>query len=54
MAISLKKTEEAYQILKDYDGENPYIITLKNNVYAYKIAQLNDFQAEFILRNYNK
>ena len=54
MAISLKKTEEAYQILKDYDGENPYIITLKNNVYAYKIAQLNDFQVEFILRNYDK
>lgn len=54
MAISLKKTEEAYKILKEYNGENPYIISLKNNVYAYKISQLNDFQIEFILNNYNK
>ncbi len=54
MAISLKKTEQAYGILKDYNGENPYIINLKNNVYAYKTSQLNDFQVEFILRNYDK
>lgn len=54
MAISLKKTEEAYKILKSYNGENPYIITLKNNVYAYKVSQLNDFQVEFVNRNYDK
>lgn len=54
MAISLKKTEEAYKILKEYKGENPYIIILKNNVFAYKTAQLNDFQIDFILRNHDK
>lgn len=54
MAISLQYTEKAYEILKDYDGDNPYIINLKNSVYAYKTLKLNDFHVEFILRNYNK
>lgn len=53
MKASLNETEKAYSILKDYNGENPYIITLKNEVYAYKSLQLNDFQIEFVLRNYN-
>lgn len=54
MAAALKNTEMAYDILKSYNGINPYIITLKNNVFAYKIAQLNEFQIEFILRNHDK
>ena len=54
MALELNKIEEAYRILKEYKGDNSYIIDLKNDVYAYKTASLNDFQVEFILRNYNK
>lgn len=54
MALALEKIEEAYNILKEYNGENSYIIDLKNSVYAYKTSTLNDFQAEFILRNHNK
>ena len=54
MKALLDETEKAYKILKDYNGENPYIIILKNDVYAYKSLKLNDFQVEFILRNYNK
>jgi SWI/SNF-related matrix-associated actin-dependent regulator 1 of chromatin subfamily A len=54
MGISLKKVEEAHLILKEYKGNNPYIISLKNGVYAYKTASLNDFQVEFILRNHDK
>ena len=53
MKVSLNEMKKAYSILKDYNGENPYIITLKNEVYAYKSSQLNDFQIEFVLRNYN-
>ena len=54
MKALLDETEKAYKILKDYNGENPYIIILKNDVYAYKSLKLNDFQVEFILRNYDK
>jgi len=54
MALSLEKIEKAYAILKEYKGDNSYIIDLKNNVYAYKISSLNDMQAEFILNNYDK
>lgn len=44
------KIDRAYTILKDYKGDNGYIITLKNSVYVYKNT-LNDFQIEFILNN---
>lgn len=54
MALSLEKIKKAYEILKTYNGENSYIIDLKNSVYAYKAISLNDFQAEFILNNYDK
>ena len=54
MALSLEKIERAYKLLKEYNGDNSYIIDLKNDVYAYKTISLNDFQAEFILNNYDK
>ncbi len=54
MALELKKIEEAYRLLKEYKGDNSYIIDLKNDVYAYKTTSLNDFQVEFILRNHDK
>ena len=54
MALSLEKIEKAYKLLKEYKGDNSYIIDLKNDVYAYKTISLNDFQAEFILNNYDK
>lgn len=53
MAISLTKTSQAYEILQNYNGVNSYIIELKNNVFVYKNTTLNDFQAEYILTNYN-
>ena len=54
MALSLDKIKKAYEVLKAYEGDNSYIIDLKNSVYAYKTISLNDFQSEFILRNYDK
>ena len=35
MTTSLEKIEKAYKILKGYDGENPYIIDLKNNIFVF-------------------
>lgn len=53
MALSLTKIEKAYQLLKDYKGNNPFIIRTKNTVLAYKTRAMNDFEAEYILDNYN-
>lgn len=46
------KIDKAYEILRDYTGENGYIAILKKSVYTHKNT-LNDFQIEFILDNYN-
>ena len=53
MSISLTKTNDAYKILEQYQGSNSYIINLKNNVFAYKISTLNEFEIEYILKNYD-
>lgn len=53
MALSLEKIAEAHKHLKEYTGNNPYMIDIKNWVYAYKNT-LNDFKADFVLRNYDK
>ena len=54
MAKSLKNIQEAYDTLKEYAGDNPYIINLKNSVFAYQTKTLNDFEVEYILYNHKK
>ena len=54
METKLDKVDNAYKALKEYEGNNSYIIDLKNGVYAYKTLTLNDFQIDFILRNHDK
>lgn len=54
MALSLDEINKAYHLLKEYNGTNPYIINLKNDVYAYKNKTLNNFNAEFVLNNFDK
>ena len=53
MANFFKKTNEAYEILKNYKGNNSYIINLKNDVFVYDNITLNDFHIEYILTNHN-
>ena len=54
MALSLKKIEEAYNKLKEYNGNNSYIIKLKNTVIAYQTRAMNDFESEYVLSNWDK
>ena len=54
MSISLTQTSEAYNKLKDYNGDNSYLINLKNDVFVYQKNTLNDFHVEYILKNHNK
>jgi len=54
MKPNFENTSKAYEYLKTYNGTNPYIIDLKNKIYAYKVGTLNDFNIEYILYNHDK
>ncbi len=54
MAKSLNKIQEAYNFLKDYAGDNPYIINLKNEVFTYQVKTLNDFETGYVLSNHDR
>ncbi len=54
MALPLTKIERAYDILKEYKGNNSYIIKLKNTVIAYQTRAMNDFEVEYVLTNFDK
>ena len=51
MALPLTKIEKAYDLLKNYNGNNSYIISLKNTVIAYQTRAMNDFEAKYVLAN---
>ncbi|MBP5723230.1 MAG: DEAD/DEAH box helicase [Bacteroidales bacterium] len=52
MAISLKKTNEAYDILKNYDGNNPYMLFLWKRVYVDKDFDImTESNIKFVLSN---
>ena len=52
--VSLKKTTQALEILKNYEGENPYILMLKRDMFVYEDPDaVGDFQIDYILQNYN-
>lgn len=52
MKISLKKENEAYEILKSYDGENPYMLYLQMQVFVERQTDLmNDFNIPYIIKN---
>lgn len=54
MALSLKKIEESYDKLKEYKGNNSYIVKLRNTIIAYQTRAMNDFESEYVLSNYDK
>lgn len=51
MPISLEKSNQAYNLLKNYNGLNPYIKYLQQYVYVDKISTLNSFQVQYIIDN---
>ena len=51
---NLLKINKAYEILNNYNGENPHLINLRNNICVYKKENLTDFNIEYILSNYDK
>ena len=52
--VSLKKKNEIYEILKNYNGENPYILMLRRDVFVNNdLGVLGDFQIEYVTKNLN-
>lgn len=51
--MTLKDTQKALNMLKEYKGNNSYLIRLKNNIFAFKTTTLNDFQTEYVIKNIN-
>lgn len=54
MALSLAKIQQANELLRDYKGNNSYIIRLKNTVVAYQTRAMNDFECEYVLSNHDR
>ena len=53
--MSFRKTDKAFDLLKDYNGTNPYMLILQREIFAWRRTDsLDDFKVEFILRNYSK
>ena len=51
---SLKKTTQALEILKNYEGDNPYILMLKRDMFVYEDPDaVGDFQINYILQNHD-
>lgn len=53
MKNSIENITKINNILKNYTGTNPYIIQIRNQVFAYQDYNLNSFQMDFVLQNYN-
>jgi SWI/SNF-related matrix-associated actin-dependent regulator 1 of chromatin subfamily A len=53
MASSIKDRLNAIDIVKNYVGNNPYILMLKKDILKQDISVLNDFAIEYINSNYN-
>lgn len=52
MAIMTKK-EQAYNLLKDYKGYNPFLFKLSYNLKNIKGYDLNNFDIDFVINNIN-
>ena len=51
--MRISKKDEAFQILKEYNGENPYLLELKKDVYVNKKFNIiTDNKVEYILNNH--
>ena len=52
MKASIKKSKEAYEILKSYEGINPFIKTLKYHVFVKSDKVLGDLDVEYVIKNH--
>ena len=53
MGINVEDKKNAIDLLEKYSGNNPYLLNLKKDFFNGKTS-LNDFNTEYILKNYDK
>lgn len=53
MAVTIKQKLEALDILKTYQGKNPFILMLQRDVCRHG-KEIEDFQCEYIVKNHNR
>lgn len=53
MATTIKDRLNAIDIIKTYNGDNPYMILLKKDFLKHDVSILNDFAIEYINHNHN-
>ena len=53
MAVTIKQKLEALDILKTYQGKNPFILMLQRDVCRHS-KEIEDFQCEYIVKNHNR
>lgn len=51
--LSARKTVEALELLKNYNGDSQYIKTIQYYTFIKKIKQPNDFELQYILQNHD-
>lgn len=54
MTTSVEDKCRAIDLLKQYEGGNPYLLNLKKEVFVTKKLELNDFNIEYILKNHDR
>lgn len=54
MTIEVEDRCRAIDLLKEYEGGNPYLLNLKKEVFVTKKLELNDFNIEYILKNHDR
>lgn len=52
MSVSIKNKLKSLDLLKEYKGNNPYILMLQRNIIL-KNEDINDFNAEYIIKNHD-
>ena len=52
MAVTIKDRLQSMDILKEYNGDNPYIHMLKRDVIL-KGGEINDFGVEYVIKNHD-
>lgn len=54
MHQEIEKKNTAIDLLKNYDGINPYLLALKRDIITYKkVDKLTDFNVDYVLKNIN-
>lgn len=51
MVVSLKDRLQALDILKEYKGNNPYILMIQRDI-LFKGLEMTDFNAEYVIKNH--